>query len=71
MKMAAKMPATMSPGPHERQHDADEDAEASGTVDHGGVVELTRDLIEEADEDPDRQRQAERDVRDDRAPGTC
>ena len=38
----------------ERQHDPPEHADARAAVDHRGIVELARDLVEEADEDPDR-----------------
>ena len=65
MKMRAKMAATTMPGRTSGSMTRQQDAEPRAAVDQRRVVELARDLVEEADEDPDRQRQAEGDVGDD------
>ena len=54
MKMAREDGGHDEARPDERQHDPPQDAEPGAAVDQRRVVELARDLVEEADEDPDR-----------------
>ncbi len=48
------------PGPHDRQHHMPEHAEMAAAVDQRRIVDLPRHLVEEADHDPDDERQARR-----------
>ena len=56
------------PGPDERQQDAQQHHRSRAPVDERGVVDLTRDLVEEPDHDPHDERQRERDVGEDQSP---
>ncbi len=53
--------------PDDRQHDSPQEAEIGAAVDLGGIVDLARHLVEEADHDPDDQRQREGGVGQDQA----
>mgnify|MGYP003693557745 CR=1 FL=1 len=50
---------------HERQRHAPEHAEVGAAVDQGGVLEIRRHVLEEADHHPDDDRQAHDQVRQD------
>ena len=71
MKIAAKMAATISPGRTSGSMTRHSTPSRRAAVDHRRVVELARDLVEEADQDPDHQRQGERDVGQDQARVAC
>ena len=59
MKIDAEGRGDEHAGPGERQQDAHENEGAGEAVDQGRLVDLARDLVEEADHDPHHERQRE------------
>ena len=68
--MKTKTEVATRPGRDEREQDPDERADAARAVDHRRLLELLRDVEQEAAQRPDRERQREGHVRDDHADQT-